>query len=413
MKKRVVVTGMGAVTPLGIGVDAFWQGLLEGRSGIDRVTRIDVSNMPTQVAGEVKDFDPAAFMDAKEAKRMDRFTQFAVAAAKMALEDAGINPDAIAKDRVGVVVGSGIGGMETLLEQIEVQRVKGPGRVSPFLVPMMIMNMAAGQIAIIFGFTGPNLTVVTACASGTNAVGEAFRMIQNGVADMVITGGTEAAITSLAFAGFCSMKAMSRVVDEPAKASRPFDLHRDGFVMGEGAGLLILESLESAQRRKARIYAEVLGYGATADAHHITAPAPGGVGAAQAMAQAIADAGLLPEDIDYINAHGTSTDLNDKYETMAIKDVFKEHAKKLAISSTKSMTGHLLGAAGGIEAIVTALTLYHDKIHPTINYEHPDPECDLDYVPNQVRAAQVKYALSNSLGFGGHNATIVLGKFAG
>ncbi len=404
---------MGAVTPLGIGVDAFWQGLLEGRSGIDRVTRIDVSNMPTQVAGEVKDFDPAAFMDAKEAKRMDRFTQFAVAAAKMALEDAGINPDAIAKDRVGVVLGSGIGGMETLLEQIEVQRVKGPGRVSPFLVPMMIMNMAAGQIAIIFGFTGPNLTVVTACASGTNAVGEAFRMIQNGVADMVITGGTEAAITSLAFAGFCSMKAMSRVVDEPAKASRPFDLHRDGFVMGEGAGLLILESLESAQRRKARIYAEVLGYGATADAHHITAPAPGGVGAAQAMAQAIADAGLLPEDIDYINAHGTSTDLNDKYETMAIKDVFKEHAKKLAISSTKSMTGHLLGAAGGIEAIVTALTLYHDKIHPTINYEHPDPECDLDYVPNQVRAAQVKYALSNSLGFGGHNATIVLGKFAG
>lgn len=404
---------MGAVTPLGIGVDAFWQGLLEGRSGIDRVTRIDVSNMPTQVAGEVKDFDPAAFMDAKEAKRMDRFTQFAVAAAKMALEDAGINPDAIAKDRVGVVLGSGIGGMETLLEQIEVQRVKGPGRVSPFLVPMMIMNMAAGQIAIIFGFTGPNLTVVTACASGTNAVGEAFRMIQNGVADMVITGGTEAAITSLAFAGFCSMKAMSRVVDEPAKASRPFDLHRDGFVMGEGAGLLILESLESAQRRKARIYAEVLGYGATADAYHITAPAPGGVGAAQAMAQAIADAGLLPEDIDYINAHGTSTDLNDKYETMAIKDVFKEHAKKLAISSTKSMTGHLLGAAGGIEAIVTALTLYHDKIHPTINYEHPDPECDLDYVPNQVRAAQVKYALSNSLGFGGHNATIVLGKFAG
>ncbi len=404
---------MGAVTPLGIGVDAFWQGLLEGRSGIDRVTRIDVSNMPTQVAGEVKDFDPAAFMDAKEAKRMDRFTQFAVAAAKMALEDAGINPDVIAKDRVGVVLGSGIGGMETLLEQIEVQRVKGPGRVSPFLVPMMIMNMAAGQIAIIFGFTGPNLTVVTACASGTNAVGEAFRMIQNGVADMVITGGTEAAITSLAFAGFCSMKAMSRVVDEPAKASRPFDLHRDGFVMGEGAGLLILESLESAQRRKARIYAEVLGYGATADAHHITAPAPGGVGAAQAMAQAIADAGLLPEDIDYINAHGTSTDLNDKYETMAIKDVFKEHAKKLAISSTKSMTGHLLGAAGGIEAIVTALTLYHDKIHPTINYEHPDPECDLDYVPNQVRAAQVKYALSNSLGFGGHNATIVLGKFAG
>lgn len=411
MKKRVVVTGMGAVTPLGTGVDAFWQGLLAGRSGIDLVTRIDVSDLPTKVAGEVKDFLPEDFIDHKEAKRMDRFTQFAVAGAKMALEDAGINPENLAKDRVGVVLGSGIGGMETLLEQIEVKREKGPGRVSPFFVPMMITNMAAGQIAITFGITGPNLTVVTACASGTNAVGEAFRMIQNGAADLVITGGTEAAITSMAFAGFCSMKAMSKESAEPAKASRPFDKNRDGFVMGEGAGILLLESLESAQKRQARIYAEVLGYGSTADAYHITAPAPGGVGAAKAMAIAIEDAGLKPEEIDYINAHGTSTDLNDKYETMAIKEVFREHAAKLAISSTKSMTGHLLGAAGGIEAIATAMAIYHDVVPPTINYEEPDPECDLDYVPNTKRSMPVQYALSNSLGFGGHNATILLGKY--
>jgi 3-oxoacyl-[acyl-carrier-protein] synthase II len=411
MKKRVVVTGMGAITPLGVGVDAFWQGLLAGRSGIDLVTRIDVSELPTKVAGEVKDFHPEDFIDHKEAKRMDRFTQFAVAGAKMALENAGLDPESLAKDRVGVVLGSGIGGMETLLEQIEVKREKGAGRVSPFFVPMMITNMAAGQVAITFGLTGPNLTVVTACASGTNAVGEAFRMIQNGTADLMITGGTEAAITSMAFAGFCSMKAMSKVSDEPTKASRPFDKNRDGFVMGEGAGILLLESLESAQRRQAKIYAEILGYGSTADAYHITAPAPGGVGAAKAMAIALEDAGLRPEEIDYINAHGTSTDLNDKYETMAIKEVFREHAGKLAISSTKSMTGHLLGAAGGIEAIATVLAIYHDIVPPTINYEEPDPDCDLDYVPNTKRPMPVRYALSNSLGFGGHNATILCGKY--
>lgn len=411
MKKRVVITGMGAITPLGIGVNAFWQGLLEGRSGIDWVTRIDVSDLPTKVAGEVKDFDPTEFIDHKEAKRMDRFTQFAVAATKMAVENAGVDFANLEKDRVGVVLGSGIGGMETLLEQIEVKREKGPGRVSPFFVPMMITNMAAGQIAISYGITGPNLTVVTACASGTNAVGEAFKMIQNGAADLIITGGTEAAITSMAFAGFCSMKAMSKVSDDPQKASRPFDKNRDGFVMGEGAGILLLESLESAQKRQATIYAEVLGYGATADAYHITAPAPGGVGAAKAMAVALKDAGIKPEDVDYINAHGTSTELNDKYETMAIKEVFQEHARKLAISSTKSMTGHLLGAAGGIEAIATALAIYHGVVPPTINYEEPDPECDLDYVPNQKRTMPVKYALSNSLGFGGHNATVLFGKY--
>ncbi len=411
MKKRVVITGMGAITPLGIGVEAFWQGLLEGRSGIDWVTRIDVSELPTKVAGEVKDFDPGEFIDRKEAKRMDRFTQFAVAASKMAVENAGVDFANLEKDRVGVVLGSGIGGMETLLEQVEVKREKGPGRVSPFFVPMMITNMAAGQVGITFGVTGPNLTVVTACASGTNAVGEAFKMIQSGAADLMITGGTEAAITSMAFAGFCSMKAMTKVSDNPTKASRPFDLNRDGFVMGEGAGILILESLESAQKRQATIYAEVLGYGATADAYHITAPAPGGVGAAKAMAIAIQDAGLKPEDVDYINAHGTSTGLNDKYETMAIKEVFQDQAGKLAVSSTKSMTGHLLGAAGGIEAIATALAIYHGIVPPTINYEQPDPECDLDYVPNKKRAMPIKYALSNSLGFGGHNATVLFGKY--
>ena len=411
MKKRVVITGMGAITPLGIGVEDFWQGLISGKTGIDLVTRFDVSALPTQIAAEVKGFEPDQYIDRKEAKRMDRFTQFAVAAAQMAVENAGIDLVKAGQERVGVVLGSGIGGMETLEEQMEVKRVKGPGRVSPFFVPMMITNMAAGQIAITFGVTGPNITVVTACASATNAIGEAFRMIQNGVADVVITGGTEAAITPMAFAGFCSMRAMSRSNNDPRKASRPFEQRRDGFVMGEGAGLVILESLELAQKRKARIYAEVLGYGSSADAYHITAPVPGGVGAAKAMAAALRDAELQPEELDYINAHGTSTELNDKYETMAIKEVFREHAFKLAVSSTKSMTGHLLGAAGGIEAIATALALYHNLVPPTINYEQPDPECDLDYVPNTARKMRIKYALSNSLGFGGHNATILLGKF--
>ncbi|MFZ5753625.1 MAG: beta-ketoacyl-ACP synthase II [Bacillota bacterium] len=411
MTRRVVITGLAAISPLGTGVEKFWQGLLEGKSGIDLVTRFDVTEFPTKIAGEVKDFDPGLYMDKKEAKRMDRFTQFAVAGAKVALEDAKMDMEGLDKEKVGVILGSGIGGMETLEEQARILREKGPGRVSPFFVPMMIGNMAAGQVAIALGVTGPNITVVTACASATNAIGDAFKLIQRGGAEVVITGGTEASITPLAFAGFCSMKAMSTHNDEPQKASRPFDANRDGFVMGEGSGILILESFEHAQKRGARIYAEVLGYGTTADAHHITAPAPGGAGAAKAMAEAIRDAGLKPENIDYINAHGTSTDLNDKYETMAIKQVFGEHAYKLAISSTKSMTGHLLGAAGGIEMVATALAVYNDIVPPTINYETPDPECDLDYVPNQARKMTVDYALSNSLGFGGHNATVVIGKF--
>ena len=411
MKRRVVITGMGAVTPLGNNVTEFWQGLRQGESGLNRVTRFEPDSLPTQIAGEVKDFDPSLYMERKEVRRMDRFTQYAIAGVRMALEDAVLDLTKVAKGRVGVVLGSGIGGMETLEDQIEVKRVKGSNRVSPFFIPMMISNMAAGQIAIILGATGPNLTVVTACASATNAIGEAFKMIQQGSADLMITGGTEAPITPMAFAGFCSMKAMSCQNEQPQKASRPFDQKRDGFIMGEGAGILLLESLESAQKRKAKIYAEVLGYGATADAYHITSPAPGGVGAAKAMSLAISDAGIKPEKIDYINAHGTSTELNDKYETMAIKEVFGEHAAKLVVSSTKSMTGHLLGAAGGIEAIATSLALTHDLVPPTVNYEYPDPECDLDYVPNKARKMTVNYALSNSLGFGGHNASILLGKF--
>lgn len=413
MGKRIVITGLAAISPVGTGIDKFWDSLVNGRSGIGQVTRFPVDQYPTKIAGEVKDFDPALYIDKKEAKRMDRFTQYAVAGAKMAAEDAGMDPLRLAKDRVGVILGSGIGGIETMEESCRVLFEKGPGRISPFFVPMMISNMAAGQAAIALGVTGPNITVVTACASGTNAIGDAFKLIQRGAAEVVITGGTEASVTPLALAGFCSMKALSTNNEEPEKASRPFDAKRDGFVMGEGAGILVLEDLEHAQKRGARIYAEVLGYGATADAYHITAPAPDGKGAAGAMREAINDAGLKPEDVDYINAHGTSTDLNDKYETMAIKAVFGEHAPKLAISSTKSMTGHLLGAAGGIELVATALTVVNDLVPPTINLEHPDPECDLDFVPNKARRMQVDYALSNSFGFGGHNATLLIGKYKG
>ncbi|MDX9873022.1 MAG: beta-ketoacyl-ACP synthase II, partial [Clostridia bacterium] len=347
----------------------------------------------------------------KEVRRMDRFTQFAVAGSIMALQDAGFTEENLPKDRTGVILGSGIGGIETLEESARVLHEKGPGRVSPFFVPMMIGNMAPGQVAISLGVTGPNVAVVTACASGTTAVGDAFRRIKYGEADVLITGGTEASITPLALAGFCSMRALSTRNDEPTKASSPFDAKRDGFVMGEGAGILVLESLDSALERGARIYAEVLGFGATADAHHITAPAPGGTGAAAAMREAVASAGLKPADIDYINAHGTSTDLNDKYETMAIKAVFGEHAYKLAVSSTKSMTGHLLGAAGGVELAATVLTMQNGLIPPTINYADKDPECDLDYVPNTARKQAVQYALSNSFGFGGQNASVLVGKY--
>ncbi|MFY9174776.1 MAG: beta-ketoacyl-ACP synthase II [Peptococcia bacterium] len=411
MKNRVVITGLAAISPVGTGVEKFWQALTSGQSGIGPITRFPCENFPVRIAGEVKDFEPTQYLDKKEARRMARFTQFAAAAALMAVEDAQLELEQVDKNKVGVILGSGIGGIDLMEETTLVLHEKGPNRVSPFFVPMMIGNMASGQVAISLGAKGPNTTVVTACASGTHAIGDAFRLIQRGDADIVISGGSEAAVTPLALAGFSSMKALSTNNEEPTKASRPFDAKRNGFVMGEGCGIVVLESLESAQKRGAKIYAEMLGYGATADAHHITAPAPGGEGAARAMALAIQDAGIKPEKLDYINAHGTSTEMNDKYETMAIKSVMGPNPTKLAISSTKSMTGHLLGAAGGIEAVATALAIANDLVPPTINLENPDPECDLDYVPNKARQMTVNYALSNSLGFGGHNASILLGKF--
>ncbi|MBC8016737.1 MAG: beta-ketoacyl-ACP synthase II [Sporomusaceae bacterium] len=411
MKKRVVITGLGAVTPIGIGKEEFWQGLLAGKSGVTKITRFDASQYSTQIAGEVKNFDPSQYIDKKEAKRMDRYTQFAVAASKMAFEDSGINLETEDRERIGTMIGTGIGGMDTLDEQFKNLFDKGPGRVSPFFVPMMIGNMAAGQTSITFGLQGPCSCVVTACATGTNAIGDAFKVIQRGDADVMVAGGTEAAISPIAMAGFCSMKAMSTRNDEPEKASRPFDKDRNGFVMGEGAGIVIMESLEHALARKATIYAEVIGYGFNADAYHITAPAPEGAQAAKCMAMSLRDAGIAPEAVDYINAHGTSTPMNDKNETLAIKSLFGAHAYKLAVSSTKSMTGHLLGASGGIECIATVLTLINDIIPPTINYETPDEELDLDYVPNVPRKKVVNVALSNSFGFGGHNATILLKKF--
>lgn len=412
-RKRVVVTGLGVISPVGTGKEKFWHNIIAGKSGIGPITKFDASDLASQIAGEVKDFDPFLYLDKKEAKRMDLFTQYAVSAAIMAVQDGKLDLDKENAERIGVVLGSGIGGIGTMEEQCKVLLEKGARRVSPLTVPMMIINMAAGQIGITLGAKGPNLSVVSACASGTHAVGDAFKLIQRGDADIVITGGAESSITPLSVAGFCSMRALSKRNEEPTKASRPFDKDRDGFVMGEGSAVLILESLEHAQNRNAHIYAEVLGYGSTCDAHHITAPAPDGEGAARAMEIALADAGLEKEKIDYINAHGTSTELNDKYETMAIKKVFAEHAKNIPISSTKSMTGHLLGAAGALELAVLALTIEDNIIPPTINYTSPDPLCDLDYVPNEARKRIVNYGLSNSLGFGGHNATVVLGKYKG
>lgn len=409
--KRVVITGIGVISPIGIGQEAFFTGLKEGKCGIDTVTRFDATGFDTQIAGEVRDFEPTDYIDKKEAKRMDRFCQFAVAASKMAVEDAAIKNDEVDATRFGVCFGSGVGGIETMENQHKILMEKGPGRVSPFFIPMMISNIAAGNISIALNAKGPNTTVVTACASATNAIGEAFKAIQRGDADLMVTGGAEAAVTPLAFAGFCSMKAMSTRNDDPKTASRPFDKDRDGFVLGEGAGALILEDLEHAEKRGAKIYAEVVGYGATGDAYHITAPAPDGEGAYRSMLMAVKDAGIEPSNIDYINAHGTSTEMNDKYETMAIKTLMGEAAKAVAISSTKSMTGHLLGAAGAVEAIACLLPITEGIIPPTINYTTPDENCDLDYVPNTARDKEVKYALSNSLGFGGHNGTIILKKF--
>lgn len=409
-KKRVVVTGLGALTPLGNDVESTWKNALAGVSGVGPITRVDSSEYTAKVAAELKDFNIEDYMEKKEARKMARFTQYAVVAAQKALEDSRLEITDDIAPRVGVWVGSGIGGLETFEEQFEVYSNKGARRVSPFFVPMMIPDMATGQISIALGAKGVNSCTVTACATGTNSIGDAFKVIQRGDADAMITGGTEAPLTKMSFAGFCANKALSTNPD-PKTASRPFDKNRDGFVMGEGAGIIVLEELEHALKRGATIYAEIVGYGSTGDAYHITAPAPNGEGGVRAMKEAIRDAGLSVEDIDYINAHGTSTPYNDKFETMAIKEVFGEHANQLAISSTKSMTGHLLGAAGGVEAIFSVLAIKDSVIPPTINLETPDEECDLDYVANEARSKEVQVALSNSLGFGGHNATIIFKKY--
>ncbi len=409
--RRVVITGMGAVTPIGNNVESFWEGIKSGKCGIDTVTHFDASGFKTQIAGEVKDFDPTEYMEKKEARKMDRYTQLAVVAASEAVSDSGLDMEKEDPWRVGVITGSGIGGIKTLEEQHNAYLAKGPGRVSPFFIPMMIGNMGAAQIAIKFNAKGVNENIVTACASSTNAIGDALRHIQYGNNDVIIAGGAEAAVSELSFAGFCSMKAMSTRNDDPKTASRPFDAERDGFVLSEGAGFVILEELEHAKKRGAHIYCELAGYGATDDAYHITSPIPGGEGGAKAMELAIKDAGVAPEEVTYINAHGTSTKYNDHFETQAIKSVLGDAAKTVAVSSTKSMTGHLLGAAGGVEAIVCAKAIEDGYIPATINYANPDPDCDLDIVPNKGREQEVKVAMSNSLGFGGHNATIVLKKY--
>lgn len=406
--RKVVITGIGLVTPLGVGIDENWYALMEGHSGIGPITRFDAREFATRFAGEVKNFRAEDFIPRKNLKNMDLFLQYAVAAARIAAEDAAITISDDISLLAGAIMGCGLGGLMTIEETHKIMLSKGPRRISPFFIPMLIGNMAPGLISIQHNAKGPNLSVQTACAAGTHAVGLAFHMIRDGIMDVAFTGGVESTITPMGVGGFNAMKALSTRNDAPQKASRPFDRDRDGFVLGEGAGVLILETLERAMERGAKIYAEIYGFGLTGDAYHMTAPAPEGDGAARCMSMALEDAGINPEEVDYINAHGTSTDLNDKYETMAIKTVFGEHAYRLAVSSTKSMTGHLLGAAGGVEAAYTALTIKNKVIPPTINYEHPDPECDLDYVPNKARQADVKIAMSNSFGFGGTNATIVI-----
>ncbi|AMQ07486.1 MULTISPECIES: beta-ketoacyl-ACP synthase II [Sporosarcina] len=407
--KRVVVTGIGAISPVGNSAEESWKAVLEGKSGIGPLTRLDSDKFPVKVAAEVKDFDIEQYISRKDARKMDRFTHYALAASIMAMKDANLELEGDLALRTGVWIGSGIGGMETHEQQFLTFQEKGYRRVSPFFVPMMIPDMAAGQVSIYHGAKGINSCTVTACASGTNSIGDAFEVIRRGDADVMITGGAEAPITTMAVAGFCANTALSLNPD-PATASRPFDKERDGFVIGEGAGILILEEYEHAIARGAKIYAELTGYGATGDAHHITAPAPGGEGGARAMQQAIEQSGISPDEIDYINAHGTSTPYNDQFETMAAKTVFGEHAYKLTMSSTKSMTGHLLGAAGGLEAIFTVKALQEGILPPTMNFVNPDPECDLDYVTEGARKADITYAMSNSLGFGGHNASLVFKK---
>ena len=410
MENRVVVTGLGAVTPIGTGWQNFWQALKDGRSGIGKISRFDTTSYTAQIAGEVADFDPANFIDKKELKRMDRYTQFALAATKLALEDSKL--EKINGERAGVFIGSGIGGMETLHNQYEKLFTKGASRISPFFIPMMIANMAAGNVAIAFKLHGPSECIVTACASGTNSIGDAFRVIQRGEADLMFAGGSEAAISPAGVSGFAAMKALcSDHNDDPAHASRPFDKNRSGFIMGEGAGIILLEELNHALNRGAHIYAEIVGYGSNNDAYHITTPAPGGKTQAACMKLALDDAQLKPEEIDYINAHGTSTQFNDRGETEAIKILFGEHAYKIAVSSTKSMTGHMLGAAGGVEAVATVLSIETGIVHPTINYETPDDGLDLNYVPNKFQTRTVNAAISNSFGFGGHNACVAFKKF--
>jgi 3-oxoacyl-[acyl-carrier-protein] synthase II len=412
VRKRVVVTGLGTVNPVGIGIEETWKNIKAGKSGIGKITKFDASQLPSQIAGEVKGFKPEEFMPAKLVSRVDTFIQYAIASTRMALEDAGLPLNDLG-DEVGVIIGVGMGGVGQIEHYTRILDERGYRRVTPFFIPMIIPNMAAGQVAILFGAKGPNTAVCTACAAGNHAIGESFRLIREGLAKVMICGGTESLITPLCVAGFSVMKALSTKNDEPEKASRPFDAKRDGFVIAEGCGILILEELEHALKRGAKIYAEIIGYGLNADAYHMTAPCPDGDGAARCIEMALKDAGIKPEDVDYINAHGTSTPLNDAAETKAIKKVFGEHAYKLMVSSTKSMTGHLLGGAGGLEGVLTVLSLYEGVIPPTINLEEPDPECDLDYVPNQARKADIKIALSNAFGFGGTNACVVFKKWEG
>jgi len=414
-KRRVAVTGVGIVSPIGSTKEDFWTGILQGKSGAGRLCAFDPTYFTSHIAAEVKDFDPAAFISAKELRRMDRFVQFAMCASKMAVDDSKLDLEKEDKNRIGVYIGSGIGGLHTIEEQfgayIKRGPEKGPSKITPFLIPMLIVNMGSGMVSIMLGVKGPNSAVATACASGNHAIGDAFRIIKRGDAEVMVAGGSEGAITPMGFGGFCSLRALSTRNDDPEHASRPFDKERDGFVIGEGSGIVVLEELQHAVNRKANIYAELIGYGMTGDGYHMTAPDPEGEGAARCMKSAIDDAGVSPEEVDYISAHGTSTPLNDKVETLAIKKVFGKHAYKLAVSSIKSMTGHMLGAAGGVELISTVLGMRENIIPPTTNYEVPDPECDLDYVPNKPRDKEINLAISNSLGFGGHNACIVIRKY--
>ncbi len=412
MNRRVVVTGVGLVSSVGIGTRETWKALLEGKSGIGPITHFDATKFSTRIAGEVKDFDPLQFADKKEARKMDVFIHYALAASTFAMEDSGLEITSKNAGRVGVFIGSGIGGFATIEREHEALLKGGPRKISPFFIPATIINLASGQVSIRFGAKGPNSATATACSASSHAIGDAFKIIQRGQADVMIAGGSEAAITPMGIGGFAAMRALSRRNDEPEKASRPFDKERDGFIVGEGSGVIIVENLESARARGASIYAEIVGYGMTSDAYHITAPSMDGDGAKRVMRQALDDAGVSPEQIGYINAHGTSTQYNDRTETIAIKEVFGEHARRLAVSSTKSMTGHLLGGAGGMEAGITALAMKEKILPPTTNYEIPDPECDLDYVPNEARPAEVEYALSNSFGFGGTNASLLFKRYS-